>query len=100
MGRNGERAKMPSDGNEEGDGNVIILCFTDVKQVVPGGYPVEQRVPPVLGAPNVGRNVSSHSVPYRLECAVPREKFYMNFCSASSLGTTCSTSVENKFITF
>ncbi|KAM1069891.1 hypothetical protein ACFX13_001803 [Malus domestica] len=65
MGRNGEGAKMPSDGNEEeGDGNVIILCFTDVKQVVPAGYPVEQHVPSVLDAPNVGRNVSSHSVPF------------------------------------
>ncbi|RXH84312.1 hypothetical protein DVH24_027211 [Malus domestica] len=39
-GRNGEGAKMPSDGNkeeEEGDGDVIILCFADVEQVVPGG---------------------------------------------------------------
>ncbi|KAM1133048.1 hypothetical protein ACFX19_043052 [Malus domestica] len=65
---------MPSDGNkeeEEGDGNVIILCSTDVEQVVPRVrrnenspkiHPVEQRVPPILGVPNVGRNVSSHSV--------------------------------------
>ncbi|RXI01566.1 hypothetical protein DVH24_014915 [Malus domestica] len=40
MGRNGEGAKMPSDGNneeEEGDGRVMILCSTDVKRVVPGG---------------------------------------------------------------
>ncbi|RXH69946.1 hypothetical protein DVH24_007202 [Malus domestica] len=39
-GRNGEGAKMPSDGNkeeEEGDGNVIILYSTDVERVVPGG---------------------------------------------------------------
>ncbi|RXH92254.1 hypothetical protein DVH24_033150 [Malus domestica] len=38
-GQNGERAKMPSDGNkeeEERDGDVIILCFTDVERVVPG----------------------------------------------------------------
>ncbi|KAM1174599.1 hypothetical protein FF1_027153 [Malus domestica] len=40
MRRNGEGAKMPSDGNkeeEEGDGEVIILCSTDVERVVPGG---------------------------------------------------------------
>ncbi|RXH77196.1 hypothetical protein DVH24_023470 [Malus domestica] len=39
-GRNGERAKMPPDGNkeeEEGDGDVIILCSIDVERVVPGG---------------------------------------------------------------
>ncbi|KAB2598163.1 S ribonuclease [Pyrus ussuriensis x Pyrus communis] len=38
--RNGVGAKMPSDGNkeeEEGDGEVIILCSTDVERVVPGG---------------------------------------------------------------
>ena len=38
--RNGAGAKMPSDGNkeeEEGDGEVIILCSTDVERVVPGG---------------------------------------------------------------
>ncbi|KAM2565512.1 hypothetical protein TB1_008131 [Malus domestica] len=38
-GRNGEGAKMLSDGNneeEEGDGEVIILCSTDVEQVVLG----------------------------------------------------------------
>ncbi|KAB2595286.1 S ribonuclease [Pyrus ussuriensis x Pyrus communis] len=55
---------MPSDGNkeeEEGDGEVIILCSTDVERVVPGG----ELVPPVLGAPNVGRNALSHSVPSR-----------------------------------
>lgn len=37
---NGAGAKMPSDGNkeeEEGDGEVIILCSTDVERVVPGG---------------------------------------------------------------
>ncbi|KAM0989016.1 hypothetical protein FF1_013003 [Malus domestica] len=68
---------MPSDGNkeeEEGDGEVIILCSTDVKRVILGGeaeqkftqnLPVEQRVPPDLGATNVGRNTSSHSVPSR-----------------------------------
>ncbi|KAB2618854.1 S ribonuclease [Pyrus ussuriensis x Pyrus communis] len=78
MKRNGAGAKMPSDGNkeeEEGDGEVIILCSTDVERVVPGGVrwnenspktrPVEQLVPPVLGAPNVGRNALSHSVPSR-----------------------------------
>ncbi|RXH84006.1 hypothetical protein DVH24_026905 [Malus domestica] len=39
-GRNGEGAKMPLDGNkeeEEGDGEVIILCSTDVERVVLGG---------------------------------------------------------------
>ncbi|RXH79265.1 hypothetical protein DVH24_040412 [Malus domestica] len=39
-GRNGEGVKMHSDGNkeeEEGDGEVIILCSTDVERVVPGG---------------------------------------------------------------
>ncbi|RXH87672.1 hypothetical protein DVH24_034572 [Malus domestica] len=39
-GRNGKGAKMPSDGNkeeEEGDGEVIILCSTNVKRVVPWG---------------------------------------------------------------
>ncbi|RXI03622.1 hypothetical protein DVH24_004274 [Malus domestica] len=38
MGRNGEGAKIPLDGNkkEEGDGEVIILCSTDVEQVVSG----------------------------------------------------------------
>ncbi|RXI06585.1 hypothetical protein DVH24_025721 [Malus domestica] len=39
-GRNGEGAKMPSNGNkekEEGDRDVIILCSTDVERVVPGG---------------------------------------------------------------
>ncbi|KAB2622208.1 S ribonuclease [Pyrus ussuriensis x Pyrus communis] len=38
--RNGAGAKMPSDGNkeeEEGDGEVIVLCSTDVERVVPGG---------------------------------------------------------------
>ncbi|KAB2615547.1 S ribonuclease [Pyrus ussuriensis x Pyrus communis] len=38
--RNEAGAKMPSDGNkeeEEGDGEVIILCSTDVERVVPGG---------------------------------------------------------------
>ncbi|RXH81144.1 hypothetical protein DVH24_005058 [Malus domestica] len=36
-GQNGEEAKMLSDGNkkeEEGDGEVIILCSTDVERVV------------------------------------------------------------------
>ncbi|CAN6544789.1 unnamed protein product [Malus baccata var. baccata] len=73
-GRNREGAKMPSNGNrkeEEGDEEVIILCSTDVEQGVPGVRrnenspkirPVEQRVPPVLGALNVGRNASSHSI--------------------------------------
>ncbi|RXI05217.1 hypothetical protein DVH24_006474 [Malus domestica] len=39
-GCNGEGAKMLSDGNkeeEDGDGNVIILYSTDVKQVILGG---------------------------------------------------------------
>ncbi|CAN6698545.1 unnamed protein product [Malus baccata var. baccata] len=39
MRRNGEGVKMSSDGNkeeEEGDGEVIILCSTDVERVVPG----------------------------------------------------------------
>ncbi|KAB2633787.1 protein argonaute 1-like [Pyrus ussuriensis x Pyrus communis] len=39
-GPNGARAKMPLDGNKEeekGDGEVIILCSTDVERVVPGG---------------------------------------------------------------
>jgi hypothetical protein len=34
MGRNGEGANIPLDGNkeeEEGDGEVIILCSTDVE---------------------------------------------------------------------
>ncbi|CAN6709406.1 unnamed protein product [Malus baccata var. baccata] len=31
----------------------------------PQPRPVEQRVPPVLGVPNVGRNASSYSVPFR-----------------------------------
>ncbi|RXH85367.1 hypothetical protein DVH24_040119 [Malus domestica] len=31
----------------------------------PKTRPVGQRVPPILGAPNVGRNASSHSVPSR-----------------------------------
>ncbi|CAN6690531.1 unnamed protein product [Malus baccata var. baccata] len=37
-GRNGEGAKIPSDGNkeEERDEDVIILCFMDVERVVPG----------------------------------------------------------------
>ncbi|KAM1193705.1 hypothetical protein ACFX13_020956 [Malus domestica] len=38
--RNGEGAKMSSDGNkeeEEGDGNVIILCSMDVELVILGG---------------------------------------------------------------
>ncbi|KAB2601543.1 S ribonuclease [Pyrus ussuriensis x Pyrus communis] len=38
--RNRAGAKMPLDGNkeeEEGDGEVIILCSTDVERVVPGG---------------------------------------------------------------
>ncbi|KAB2610792.1 S ribonuclease [Pyrus ussuriensis x Pyrus communis] len=38
--RNEAGAKMPSDGNkeeEEGDGEVLILCSTDVERVVPGG---------------------------------------------------------------
>ncbi|KAB2613107.1 S ribonuclease [Pyrus ussuriensis x Pyrus communis] len=38
--RNGAEAKMLSDGNkeeEEGDGEVIILCSTDVERVVPRG---------------------------------------------------------------
>ncbi|KAB2636748.1 S ribonuclease [Pyrus ussuriensis x Pyrus communis] len=38
--RNRAGAKMLSDGNkekEEGDGEVIILCSTDVERVVPGG---------------------------------------------------------------
>ncbi|KAB2629566.1 S ribonuclease [Pyrus ussuriensis x Pyrus communis] len=38
--RNGAGAKMPWDGNkeeEDGDGEVIILCSTDVERVVPGG---------------------------------------------------------------
>ncbi|RXH99868.1 hypothetical protein DVH24_021670 [Malus domestica] len=76
-GRNGEGAKMPSDGNkeEEGDGEVIILCSTNVERIVPGGVRrnknslttrhVEQHVPPVLGTPNVGRNASFHSVSSR-----------------------------------
>ncbi|TQD86395.1 hypothetical protein C1H46_028046 [Malus baccata] len=89
-GQNGERARMPSDGNkeeEEGDGEVIILCSTDVERVVPGvrrdeNSPktrhVEQRVPSVLGAPNVGRNALSHSVPsrptYQTVTKVPKKK--------------------------
>ncbi|RXH87967.1 hypothetical protein DVH24_037612 [Malus domestica] len=39
-GWNKEGAKMPLDGNkedEEGDGEVIILCSTDMERVVPGG---------------------------------------------------------------
>ncbi|RXH98303.1 hypothetical protein DVH24_010628, partial [Malus domestica] len=39
-GRNGEGTKMLSDGNkeeEEGDGEVVILCSKYVEQVVPGG---------------------------------------------------------------
>ncbi|RXH77164.1 hypothetical protein DVH24_023438 [Malus domestica] len=68
---------MPSDGNkeeEEGDGEVIILCSTDVERVVLGGEAnensskicsMEHRIPSVLGTPNVRRNVSSHSVPSR-----------------------------------
>ncbi|KAM1117522.1 hypothetical protein ACFX19_008012 [Malus domestica] len=38
-GRNGEGAKMPSDGNkeEEGDGEVIIFCSTDMERVVSEG---------------------------------------------------------------
>ncbi|RXH86587.1 hypothetical protein DVH24_021860 [Malus domestica] len=38
MGRNEEGSKMPLDGNkEEGDGEVIILCSTDVERIVPRG---------------------------------------------------------------
>ncbi|KAM0977448.1 hypothetical protein TB2_019831 [Malus domestica] len=62
-GRNGERAKMPSDGNkeEEGDGDVIILCSTDVERVVPGGeaHQTWERTP--------------RPIPFRL---VPRTKRY------------------------
>ncbi|RXH95100.1 hypothetical protein DVH24_024784 [Malus domestica] len=39
-GTDGEGAKMPSDGNneeEEGDGEIIILCSIVVERVVPGG---------------------------------------------------------------
>ncbi|RXH79369.1 hypothetical protein DVH24_040516 [Malus domestica] len=40
IGWKGKRAKMPSDGNkekEEGDGEVIILCSTNVERVISGG---------------------------------------------------------------
>ncbi|KAM2987692.1 hypothetical protein FF2_007828 [Malus domestica] len=50
---------MPSDGNkeeEEGDGEGRR------NENSPKIRHVEQRVPPVLGAPNVGRNASSHSI--------------------------------------
>ncbi|KAM1872405.1 hypothetical protein ACFX13_006363 [Malus domestica] len=68
---------MPSDRSEEEeeeDRNVIILCSTYVERVHSRGRrnekssktcPVEQRIPLVLGAPNVGRNASSRSVPSR-----------------------------------
>ncbi|RXH84984.1 hypothetical protein DVH24_041752 [Malus domestica] len=39
-GQNEEGVKMPLDGNkeeEEGDGDIIILCSTNVEQVVPEG---------------------------------------------------------------
>ncbi|KAM2703223.1 hypothetical protein EV2_004842 [Malus domestica] len=68
---------MPLDGNkeeEEGDIEVIILCSTDVERVVLGGE-AEQKFTQnssrgtarstILGAPNMGRNASSHSVPSR-----------------------------------
>ncbi|KAM2052510.1 hypothetical protein FF2_033444 [Malus domestica] len=75
---------MPSDGNkkeEEGDRDVIILCSIDVERVVSGSEverkftktrSVEQRILPILGAPNVRRNVSSHSILSR-----PRTKGYL-----------------------
>ncbi|KAB2613009.1 S ribonuclease [Pyrus ussuriensis x Pyrus communis] len=61
--RNGAGAKMPSDGNkeeEEGDGEGVRWNKNSPKT-----RPMEQLVPPVLGAPNVGRNALSHSVPSR-----------------------------------
>ncbi|KAM1052339.1 hypothetical protein ACFX2B_033383 [Malus domestica] len=75
---------MPSDGNkkeEEGDRDVIILCSMDVERVVSGSEverkftktrSVEQRILPILGAPNVRRNASPHSILSR-----PRTKRYL-----------------------
>ncbi|RXI09293.1 hypothetical protein DVH24_033910 [Malus domestica] len=62
-GWNGEGAMMPVDGNkeeEEGDGEGVKW-----NENSPKTHSVEQCVPPVLGAPNVGWNASSRSVPSR-----------------------------------
>ncbi|RXH95226.1 hypothetical protein DVH24_024910, partial [Malus domestica] len=66
MGRNGEGAKMSLDGNNEEEKEDREL-FQGVRQNEnsPKIRPVKQRVPPVLDAPNVGLNASSHSVPSR-----------------------------------
>ncbi|RXH76822.1 hypothetical protein DVH24_019710 [Malus domestica] len=50
------------------------------------------------------RNGTRRSVPRlvrlkRVECDVPREEFWVNFCSASPPGTTRSISVKHKIIT-
>ncbi|RXH68202.1 hypothetical protein DVH24_028349 [Malus domestica] len=69
-GRNGEGAKMLSDGNkeeEEGDGEMWNESFQGVRrnENSPKIRPMEQHVPPILGALNVGWNASSHFVPSR-----------------------------------
>ncbi|RXH68589.1 hypothetical protein DVH24_030922 [Malus domestica] len=51
---------MPSDGNKEAEeGNRDGVRRNENSSKI---HPVEQRVPPVLGAPNVRRNASSHSI--------------------------------------
>ncbi|KAB2604744.1 UDP-glycosyltransferase 85A5-like [Pyrus ussuriensis x Pyrus communis] len=51
----------------------------------PKTRPVEQLVPPILGAPNVGRNALSHSVPSRPTYQTVRNPMYLREMLRNSL---------------
>ncbi|KAM2441700.1 hypothetical protein PS1_022876 [Malus domestica] len=81
---------MPSDGNkekEEGDGEVIILCSTDVERVVPGGE--AERKFTQNSSRGTTRSTSFRRTKEGTECLIPLN-FVMSHVPNGTLGTRIS----------